>query len=332
MAVVVSVPHQRFSSSGPRRDSVLSSGRGGSGNIRRLDTTQNSPPTFDVNIISIRGREALSNSDKFVVSSGRGGSGNMRPPSPDRETHPLTAAILSQHVATQAQYEMQIRKKHAELQTTRSSGRGGSGNISDQRRARSKGPSSSKSFLSKGRAKATRDDTSTDAESHDRNEPHMGIHRSRGRDSTLTSSSGADSLLTGSSQRSVAGSSISGLADQDPCSSSPPSPTTDRTKKKRSFLARWKKPPSSPQPGSPTEVINTVLTEGEIVEPDSQQSCDRLSLEHDGYEEFPPSYTSPRASSAITSTSSHSNRYSQQSALSLPNILEGGEYVSFLEF
>ncbi|KIK98109.1 hypothetical protein PAXRUDRAFT_725222 [Paxillus rubicundulus Ve08.2h10] len=52
------------------------------------------------------------------VSSGRGGSGNMRPPSPDRETHPLTTAILRQHVATLTQYEMQIRKKHAESKTT----------------------------------------------------------------------------------------------------------------------------------------------------------------------------------------------------------------------
>ncbi|KAF8837249.1 hypothetical protein BDN67DRAFT_973228 [Paxillus ammoniavirescens] len=333
MAVVASVPHQRFSSSRSRRDSVLSSGRGGSGNIRRLGTAQDSQPTFDVDIISIRGREAPSNSDKFV-SSGRGGSGNMRPPSPDRETHPLTAAILSQHVATQTLYEMHIRKKHAESKITRSSGRGGSGNISDQRRARSNGPPSRKSILARSRVKATRDDTSTDAdaECQDRNESHMGIHR-RARDSTLTSSSGADSLLTGSSQRSVAGSSSSGVADQDPCSSSPPSPTTDRSKKKRSFLARWKKPPNSSQPSSPTEIINTVLTEGEVAEPDCQHSCDRLSLQYDSYKEFPPSHTSPRTSSVVTSTSSsHSNRYSVQSALSLPNILECGEYVSFLEF
>ncbi|KIK98108.1 hypothetical protein PAXRUDRAFT_725235 [Paxillus rubicundulus Ve08.2h10] len=171
---------------------------------------------------------------------------------------------------------------------------------------------------------------STDAEAHDRNESHIGIYR-RERDSTLTSSSGADSVLTGSSQKSIAGSSSSGVADQDARSSSPPSPTTDRTKKKRSFLARWKKPPNSPQQDI-IDVISTVLTEGEIVEPDSQQSCDQSSLQLDGYKEFPSSHSFLRAPSAVTPNPSHSNRYCQQSTLSLPNILEGREYESFLEF
>ncbi|KAF9219044.1 hypothetical protein BS17DRAFT_438850 [Gyrodon lividus] len=114
MAIVASVPHEGFSlSSRPRNDSFLSSGRGGSGNIRRSCISLDSNPSPDPDLISIRNREVPPNPDKFV-SSGRGGSGNIRPPSPDLETFPLTAAILSQHVAAQAQYEQQIRKKHAE--------------------------------------------------------------------------------------------------------------------------------------------------------------------------------------------------------------------------
>ena len=48
------------------------------------------------------------------MSSGRGGSGNIQPSTSDLETHPLTASILSQHSATQAQYEQRVRNTHAE--------------------------------------------------------------------------------------------------------------------------------------------------------------------------------------------------------------------------
>ncbi|KAF9235717.1 hypothetical protein BU15DRAFT_64630 [Melanogaster broomeanus] len=176
MATVASVPQEELSSSRPRRDSFLSSGRGGSGNIRRLSISLDS---LGADVIVICDRETPSNSNRFV-SSGRGGAGNLRPPSLDLENHPLTAAILSQHVAMQAQYERHIRDYHAGSSVlVRSSGRGGSGNISDLRRTRSDGPSTSKGCLVKGRVKAMLhgNSGSDDVQTGDRNGPNRRVGR-----------------------------------------------------------------------------------------------------------------------------------------------------------
>lgn len=51
---------------------------------------------------------------KQLTSSGRGGSGNIQQPTSGLQAHPLTAFILREHDALEAQYEERVRKIHAE--------------------------------------------------------------------------------------------------------------------------------------------------------------------------------------------------------------------------
>lgn len=50
----------------------------------------------------------------LFTSSGRGGSGNIQPSASYVQAYPLTASILSQHSAIQAQYEKRVRNDHAD--------------------------------------------------------------------------------------------------------------------------------------------------------------------------------------------------------------------------
>ncbi|KAF9236376.1 hypothetical protein BU15DRAFT_77087 [Melanogaster broomeanus] len=338
MAIVAPLPHHKP----PKRDTpFLSSGRGGSGNIRRLKTTQDSRLTLDTDAISIRSRERVPPSPKrFAVSSGRGGSGNIRPPSPNLETHPLTAAILSKHVATQAQYAQQIRQIRAESKVLHSSGRGGSGNISDPRRSRSTGPPASKRAKERVKSGAS---TSANVQAYDRNEPHsVGVARSE-RFSTLTSSSGTELSQCAGSSRSSVKTSGSGVAEGSSGLSSYsaeswPGDDASRSKKKRGFLTRWNKPQNR---GAPIESIKLDLLEGEA-EAEAPE-CSSPQLQDLQYERAnglspTPSSVPPQASFTTLPTYSspgrgtHSNRSNQPSTLSLPIVAEDREYVSFLEF
>lgn len=114
----------------------LSSGRGGSGNIRRLNTSNNGEPPPDLPVLPPRERQGTSKGNKVqpsfrparlelpteshgleqkqFTSSGRGGSGNVKLSTSSLEAHPVTASILSQHSAVQAQYEQRMREAHAE--------------------------------------------------------------------------------------------------------------------------------------------------------------------------------------------------------------------------
>ncbi|KAF9219045.1 hypothetical protein BS17DRAFT_790071 [Gyrodon lividus] len=147
------------------------------------------------------------------------------------------------------------------------------------------------------------------------------------------SSSGTESQHAESSRSSIARSSGSGLVpDQNPWSSSD---VAGPTKKKRSFLTRWSKPPSPQQLSVPMESLNIVVGDGHSAELNSHQSQDLPSMQNDDPKESPLSPCSPRTSSPVISTSfsgSHSVRSSRHSALSLPIVPRDQEYVSFLEF
>jgi len=196
-----------------KHTSYLSSGRGGSGNIRRLKNCEKAdhpPVAWPANrgdrrtsLVSIGDNrsvhsaapsaETRRNADqRSFLSSGRGGSGNIQPPAADLEAHPLTASIMSQHGAMQAQYEQWIRRSHAESKLVHSSGRGGSGNINDLRRPRCRsqgsGPSPKKLFFTtKGRNRSVKfRDSGTESQ------PNGDGHRDRdNRTSFVTCSTGS---------------------------------------------------------------------------------------------------------------------------------------------
>ncbi|KAG9307953.1 hypothetical protein JVU11DRAFT_9664 [Chiua virens] len=158
------------------RNSFVATGRGGSGNLRRpslapistddTPTSDRTRPGSEFRPTSPPAevppeRQSPSEKKRGFTSSGRGGSGNIQPSTSDLEAHPLTASILSRHSAVQAEYEQRIRKAHAESHMVRSSGRGGSGNISDlRRRSRSHEPrftAKRKFFTVKGRERGNTD-------------------------------------------------------------------------------------------------------------------------------------------------------------------------------
>ncbi|KAG8220611.1 hypothetical protein J3R82DRAFT_2864 [Butyriboletus roseoflavus] len=173
-ATVTLVHHKHTSPSKAKRDILVrltsvdivclfafQSERGGSGNNRHSKTSTHSERSPNPLVLPPRERQGTSTADKFM-SSGRGGSGNIQPSMSSLEAHPLTASILKQHSAMQAQYEQRVRKAHAESNVVRSTGRGGSGNISDpRRRSRSQEPKSMSKrhfFTKKGRERGTRCD------------------------------------------------------------------------------------------------------------------------------------------------------------------------------
>lgn len=112
-------------------DKQHSSGRGGSGNIRRTSTSRDGRPSTDGpdDFSSTRGREMTVTSK--VTHSGRGGAGNVRSPSRD----PANGA------PTAVERETIAHAAEAEAELPHSSGRGGFGNIVTSRsKSRSRPP------------------------------------------------------------------------------------------------------------------------------------------------------------------------------------------------
>ncbi|KAH0838894.1 hypothetical protein J3R83DRAFT_7321 [Lanmaoa asiatica] len=262
-------PPESLSSSTAKRDSFLSSGRGGSGNIRRsyisTTTSERSP---DLSVPQAPPRQRTSIVDKMrpshrparlellterqgaeqqqFTSSGRGGCGNIQPLTSDLEAHPLTASILSQHSAVQAQYEQRVRKVHAESNAVRSSGRGGSGNISDpRRRSRSQEPrtvSKRRFFTTKGRERSMRypDGVTQTQDRQDRSETNR-------RTSHATYSSGGSSASRArQSEDSNAVTSFRSDVTSYPLPSE--DAITGHSTRRQGFLTRHSKslPPTSP--------------------------------------------------------------------------------------
>jgi len=115
------------------REALISTGRGGAGNIVRS-------PSRDIEPES-RGHINSANIAAKALSSGRGGAGNIR--SASREPGPETSSILSDKANATAEYEREILQRHADAreEVPLSTGRGGFGNISASRsRSRSTGP------------------------------------------------------------------------------------------------------------------------------------------------------------------------------------------------
>jgi len=109
------------------RDALISTGRGGAGNIVRSPSRGIEPES--------RGHINSANIADKALSSGRGGAGNIRPAS--REP-PDVSSILSDQAT--ADYEREVLQRHADArEEVVVSGRGGFGNIS-RSRSRSKGP------------------------------------------------------------------------------------------------------------------------------------------------------------------------------------------------
>ncbi|KAI9455881.1 hypothetical protein HD554DRAFT_2042698 [Boletus coccyginus] len=186
------VPHEYLSSSKSKRDPFPSYGRGGSGNIRRSHISGKSEQSGDPSVTLVPESQGTYTADEMrpaaqparselptghhsleqthFISSGRGGSGNIQPSASGLEAYPLTASILSQHNALQAQYEQWVRKLHADSNVVRSSGRGGSGNIRRRSHSQVPGTAPKKGFFTiKGREK----NTGCLAEAHDRQDGNV---------------------------------------------------------------------------------------------------------------------------------------------------------------
>ncbi|TFK49548.1 hypothetical protein OE88DRAFT_351276 [Heliocybe sulcata] len=125
------------SASNPARE-FRSSGRGGSGNIRRKSDAVPDSPSEDAGPqtpVSPTGRECLAPSsvstNRKTVVGGRGGAGNVHSRWRGEISDGLTqtASILSDHAASVARYEQEVIRKRMEERRTISSGRGGAGNI-----------------------------------------------------------------------------------------------------------------------------------------------------------------------------------------------------------
>lgn len=142
------------SSTAGRTRQFRSSGRGGSGNIRRKSDASQNPSEPDASVpdtpVSPVGREPALPIKK-AVSVGRGGAGNVHASWRDQVHEGLTqtASILSDHAASVAEYEKAVIRKRMEERRVAaiSSGRGGSGNITKIQLPflKPKTPSSSKS-------------------------------------------------------------------------------------------------------------------------------------------------------------------------------------------
>lgn len=262
------VPHPSLSPSKAKQNLFFSYGRGGSGD-RRSYVSTNGERSDGPSVTSARVRQGTSTSDKMqlpiqtarpevpterpglerqhLTSSGRGGSGNIQPSTgtSDLEAHPLTASILSQHSAVQAQYEQRVRKVHAESNLVRSSGRGGSGNISGVRRSRSHGPSTApkkRFFTTKGRERGTKCDVAQALDRQDRNTDR--------RTSQATYSSGGSSALDDQERCGSNPEASNGSVTSDPLSSE--DAITGHPGKRHSlFSIRWSKLPSPTSPVTP---------------------------------------------------------------------------------
>ncbi|KAG6369274.1 hypothetical protein JVT61DRAFT_15520 [Boletus reticuloceps] len=323
---VTTIPRECLSPSKARRTSFLSGGRGGSGNIRfsqvpttngeRSDDPSVARPHDTRSAITADNRprsqlptERRGSVEQHFSSSGRGGSGNIQPSAFDLESHPLTAAILTQHNTMQAQYEQWIRKVHAESKMVRSSGRGGSGNISDaRRRSRSQGSTAApkrRFFTTKGREKGTQhcDDGATQA--HDKE--GRNVDKSQlwyrltdnvpfSRTSHVTRSSGSCSALDlRSSQESHVSNAVTSI-NSVTFDHWPGDAAITRPGKRLGIFVRWSKLPSPTSFVAPTSPCSSTN-----LPPHSPDLC-------------------------VGSPGSSSRMYSPTSI-----ILEDREYVSFLE-
>lgn len=283
------------------RDPFTSSGRGGSGNIRRSSVGRSSEPSVDVSdVVSLREKEG--SSSRFV-SVGRGGVGNIQPPSPDLADHPLTAAILSEHRDTEDRYERQIRKRHEESKVVASSGRGGSGNISNNRRSKSRPPRSVS--VRRGRGKSS-EHTNIDA-----------LH-------LINSESFANATIDIRGE----GTSRSGFEPGDSPSCSPTSQNPQqRPRKMRKFLKIWKRsshPQSSVSPLGGVSIADT--TANDVNQRDSDSSLDYHSLHRSSMSHH--SGDTASTISSYTSSGSRSLNSSHMSVRSLPTLPENREQGS----
>ncbi|KAG2029958.1 hypothetical protein BDR03DRAFT_1017703 [Suillus americanus] len=242
------------------RDSFLSSGRGGMGNIRRSSISSDIRPVDGPDgSDSIRGREQAVNPDR-LFSVGRGGAGNMRTPSLEvGKNYPQTVTILNEHAAVQAGYEQQIKKHHAESNPIHSSGRGGLGNISGPR-SRSRGPivhSTGRGGVGNIQYGAGTGVDNTDEEERKEHAHAEAIHSTgRGGAANLTNAHSPDvervvhrHSAFESSGRGGAGNIRSRSASRDPSGRTP----SRDTKEKHGITALWNKVshPSSSGSGDP---------------------------------------------------------------------------------
>ncbi|KZV78507.1 hypothetical protein EXIGLDRAFT_847474 [Exidia glandulosa HHB12029] len=113
----------RSQSRGRDREPLVSSGRGGAGNIRPSSTSRDARPLDGPDDFSVtRGRELPTS--HTVTHSGRGGAGNVRSPSRDPESERRVLA---------AEHERIVERLREEEHLPHSSGRGGAGNIARSR-------------------------------------------------------------------------------------------------------------------------------------------------------------------------------------------------------
>ncbi|KII85723.1 hypothetical protein PLICRDRAFT_56930 [Plicaturopsis crispa FD-325 SS-3] len=125
-------------SSSRGREAFQSSGRGGAGNIRRSSVSSDNAP--EGVFTDARGREHAVDTTK-VLSTGRGGAGNLQSlsrsrhhPAISKVQHPQTASIMSDHAAANAHYEREVLRRNDEIKAgIKTTGRGGLGNISQQK-------------------------------------------------------------------------------------------------------------------------------------------------------------------------------------------------------
>lgn len=111
------------------RDNIISSGRGGAGNIRQSSLSRDARPTphsGPEDYSDTRGRElgntSISPTRRGLSSSGRGGAGNIRSASKDATT-----------IRAEISREREVINAHREHEGPLTSGRGGYGNIEKPR-------------------------------------------------------------------------------------------------------------------------------------------------------------------------------------------------------
>ncbi|KAF8837991.1 hypothetical protein BDN67DRAFT_1024804 [Paxillus ammoniavirescens] len=235
------------------RDAFQSTGRGGIGNIRRSSLSRDARPADGPDDFSpTRGREPVVHADR-IYSVGRGGAGNIRSPSRDALSHPISEEAIAEVV-----HEAEVIREYDELNTVRSSGRGGAGNISGSR-SRSRGPGPVLHSTGRGGVGNIRSGDAIQPDLLDREERskhphHEGIHSTgRGGVANLTPSHEPDIERVShhlgdfeSSGRGGAGNIRSRSASRDPGARA-------SSKEKHGIAALWNKishPQQSPRQSS----------------------------------------------------------------------------------
>ncbi|TXT04885.1 hypothetical protein VHUM_03968 [Vanrija humicola] len=146
------------------RDPIVSTGRGGAGNLVRESSV--GP---DSGISDERGREFSPRPVERAIHAGRGGAGNIRSPSRDPKRDAISEA---QEDALQE--KLIAERRGREMDKPFSSGRGGAGNISDSR-------SRSRSAVRGGAAGASDRGVRDESRSRSRMRDSLGpVHSGRG--------------------------------------------------------------------------------------------------------------------------------------------------------